>query len=116
MPILGYDRFQRTISFCKSNVPDVITKGLEPIKNDDEKVRKFGIDFGAQQCQELMDGGCRFLHFYTMNLEAAVIGVIKKLGILNTKKQLPFVKGTTEERRKEEVRPIFWANKPQSYF
>jgi methylenetetrahydrofolate reductase (NADPH) len=51
-----------------------------------------------------------------MNLETAVIKIITKLGIINTQRELPFVAGTTEERRKEEVRPIFWANMPQSYF
>lgn len=39
MPILGYDRFHRTIKFCNTNVPNKILDALEPIKNDDEKVR-----------------------------------------------------------------------------
>lgn len=50
-----------------------------------------------------------------MNLEAAVIKIIKGLGILNLKKELPFYKGHSTDRKKEEVRPIFWANKPSSY-
>lgn len=59
-----------------------------------------------------MDGGCRFIHYYTMNLEASIIKIIKGLGILNKRKELPFIKGTSTDRVKEEVRPIFWANKP----
>jgi len=43
MPILGYDRFQRTIQFCQTNVPKELGESLEAIKNDDEKVRDFGI-------------------------------------------------------------------------
>lgn len=66
-------------------------------------------------CQELIDGGERFIHFYTMNLETAVVRIIKGLGILNQKKQLPFYKGQSADRKNEEVRPIFWANKPSSY-
>lgn len=62
-----------------------------------------------------MEGGHRFLHYYTMNLEAAVIKVVKGLNILNTRKELPFIQATSEERQKEDVRPIFWANKPASY-
>jgi hypothetical protein len=42
-----------------------------------------------------MEGGCRFLHFYTMNLEAAVVKIIKGLGILKMKKELPFKKSTS---------------------
>lgn len=116
MPILGYDRFMRTVNFCKTNVPESLTQAIEPIKNDDEKVREFGVEFGIQQCQELIDGGVRFLHFYTMNLETACVKIIKGLGILNQKKSLPFYKGHTPDRQNESVRPIFWANKPTSYF
>jgi methylenetetrahydrofolate reductase (NADPH) len=61
-----------------------------------------------------MNAGCRFLHYYTMNLETAVILVLKGLNIINTQKGLPF-KGCSSERQKEDVRPIFWANKPESY-
>ena len=60
-----------------------------------------------------MDHGVRFLHFYTMNLEAAVVKIIKGLGILDRQKDLPFKKSS--KRLQEEVRPIFWAIKPKSY-
>lgn len=84
MPILGYERFAKTIKYCQTNVPDHLREALEPLKNDDEKVRQFGVDFCIKQSQELMDAGVRFLHYYTMNLETAVIKVIKGLNILNT--------------------------------
>jgi methylenetetrahydrofolate reductase (NADPH) len=61
-----------------------------------------------------MDNGCRFLHYYTMNLETAVIKVIQKLNIIDTQKRLPF-KYNSAERENEDVRPIFWSNKPTSY-
>ena len=61
-----------------------------------------------------MDAGVRFLHYYTMNLETAVIKVIKGLNILNTQKTLPY-KTNSAEREGEDVRPIFWSNKPISY-
>ena len=114
MPILGYERFSKTVKYCKTNVPKSLSSSLEPLKNDDEKVRKFGVDFCIQQSQELINVGCRFLHYYTMNLESAVIQVLKGLNIMNTRKSLPF-KGCSEDRSKEDVRPIFWANKPISY-
>ena len=49
-----------------------------------------------------------------MNLETAVIQTIQGLGILKTRKEHPFPQGCSN-RDKEEVRPIFWANKPASY-
>lgn len=90
-------------------------QALEPFKNDDEEVRKFGIEYAIKQCQELIDHGYRFLHFYTMNLERSVIDIIKGLGIIDTQKQLPFKKPSFKQRAKEEIRPIFWAIKPKSY-
>ena len=67
--------------------------------------------------KELMEGGCKFLHFYTMNLENSVVNIIKGLRILKSKKQLPFVQHPSAKRQSEdEIRPIFWANKPMSYF
>lgn len=114
MPILGYERFAKTVKYCKTNVPTHLKEALEPLKNDDEKVRDFGVKFCIDQSQELMDNGCKFLHYYTMNLETAVLKVIKGLKIIDTGRQLPFKKDSSE-RKTEEVRPIFWSNKPTSY-
>ena len=86
---------------------------MEPIKTDDEEVRKYGVQVLVKQCQELIDNEFRFIHFYTMNLESSVINIIKGLQILDTQKSLPFKK--CSGRKKEEVRPIFWAIKPKSY-
>lgn len=48
MPILGYERFQKTIDFCKTNVPKFLSDAIEPLKGDDEKVRNFGVEFGMK--------------------------------------------------------------------
>jgi methylenetetrahydrofolate reductase (NADPH) len=45
MPIMGYDKFHRTIRYCKTNVPQVLNDALELVKADDEKVREFGVEF-----------------------------------------------------------------------
>lgn len=65
-------------------MPPQLAAALEEIKADDEKVREFGVNHMVDMCKELMAGGSKFLHFYTMNLEAAVIKVIKQLGIMKT--------------------------------
>ena len=103
----------RRVEFCKTKVPEGVLQALEPIKNDDEEVRKFGIEFGVKQCQDFIKNGIRFLHFYTMNLERSVIEIISGLGILDVSRDLPFTKPSS--RTNEDVRPIFWAIKPKSY-
>ncbi len=72
------------INFSKTIVPKKILEALEPLKNDDEEVRRYGIEYGVEQCRDFMEHGFRFLHFYTMNLERSVIEIIKGLGILDT--------------------------------
>jgi methylenetetrahydrofolate reductase (NADPH) len=48
MPILGYDRFQRTVDFCKLSIPQSLTDKIDVLKADDEKVREFGVQFGIE--------------------------------------------------------------------
>lgn len=36
------------IEFCKTKVSNEMLEAIEPLKNDDEEVRKFGIKYGIQ--------------------------------------------------------------------
>ena len=82
----------RIIDFCKTITPPEIKESIEPLKGDDEKVRKYGIEFGIKQCKELIENGFKFIHLYTMNLEKSVIDIINGLGICDKQKELPFKK------------------------
>jgi len=88
---------------------------LEDIKDDEEKVRNYGIKFGIEQTKDLIDSGYRFIHYYTMNLETSVIKIIEGSGIIDKSKQLPFKVPTASSRKEECVRPIFWSNNYKSY-
>lgn len=115
MPILGYDKFMKMQKFTNTKVSQYVWDKLEELKQDDEAVRKFGVEVGVQMGKELMESGTRILHWYTMNLEKSVIEIINKLGIVDAQKPLPFRKPSLKTRENEEVRPIFWAIKPKSY-
>lgn len=115
MPIQGFGGFTKMTTLCQTKVPSHILEDLEPIKNDESKVKKYGIDLCVKMCQDLIEKGVRFLHFYTINLERSVAEVVSKLGIKNKRKRLPWTKPSFEGREDESVRPIFWANKPRSY-
>jgi len=114
MPIHGYAGFIRMTSTCKTFVPKAIFDELEPIKNDDEAVKNFGVKLGIQMCKELMQGGIKHLHFYTLNLEKSVVQILEGLSIIDpdVKRPLPW---RLAPKRKEDVRPIFWAHRPKSY-
>lgn len=115
MPILGYDKFMKMKKFTNTIVPAEIMAKLEEMKQDDEAVREYGVQVGVDMGKALMASGTRLLHWYTMNLEKSVIEIIKKLGITNPGKDLPFQRPSKEGRDNEDVRPIFWAIKPKSY-
>lgn len=117
MPIQNYNGFKRMTSFCKTAVPQEIIEALEPIKGDDARVKAYGIDLGSKMCQKLLDNGVPGLHFYTLNLERSVTRILEQLAFVTTRKSgaLPWKQSCVARRAGEDVRPIFWANRPKSY-
>merc|ERR1719487_1369443 len=118
MPIQSYGGFTRMTSLCKTKLPPSLMEDLEPIKDDDQKVKDFGVQLAIRSCQELVARGTPGLHFYTLNLETSVMRIIKGLGLIDEleTRELPWKQSAEKKRRGEDVRPIFWANRPQSYF
>lgn len=118
LPIHNYQRFLRFTDVCQIKVPDSVREALEPIKNDDAAVLAYGIELCAEMCKKLLDNGSPGLHFYTLNLESSAKGVLEKLGLsedCRTRRAFPWRPSTDIERRGEDVRPIFWSNRPKSY-
>lgn len=118
MPIQNYNGFIRMTSFCKTAVPAEVSEALELIKDDDDAVKQYGIDLGIQMCRKLIAAGAPGLHFYTLNLERSVAQILEGLAFITPKLngQLPWKQSLVANRsKKEEVRPIFWANRPRSY-
>eukprot|EP00916_Digyalum_oweni_P016732 GHVL01027421.1.p1 GENE.GHVL01027421.1~~GHVL01027421.1.p1 ORF type:complete len:394 (+),score=57.63 GHVL01027421.1:505-1686(+) len=118
MPIQSYNGFKRMVNFCKTNVPKYIYDRIEPIKDDEQAVKDFGIELATHMCRELMRNGVEGLHFYTLNLEVSVMKIICELDLFSPNtcnRTLPWRPSTFFKRSKEDVRPIFWSNRPQSY-
>ncbi len=84
MCINAYPGFKKMSKFCKTRVPQWLEDKMESIKDDDAAVKQFGIEFGAQTCRELTDMGVKVLHFYTLNLEKVVYGIMDELGLSTT--------------------------------
>lgn len=81
MCINAYPGFKKMSKFCKTRVPKALEEKMESLKDDAAAVKAFGVEFGAQVCQTLIDFGVEGLHFYTLNLEKVVYGITDKLGI-----------------------------------
>ena len=119
MPIHNYARFLKFTQFCQVSVPNSVTVQLEPIKYDDSSVINYGIDQASGMCQKLIENGVPGIHFYTLNLENSVSAILKSLGLVSSQgiiKELPWRQSTSGSRKtSEDVRPIYWSNRPVSY-
>ncbi|ETO18737.1 methylenetetrahydrofolate reductase [Reticulomyxa filosa] len=124
MPIQTYNSFVRIVSFSNVTVPDEVWKQLEAIKEDDEKVRAFGIEYCTQMCKKILQRGInvRASFFFFFFVRYVMTRRFQRISLedssLKKKK-----KGTEKknERTKlcractETVRPIFWSNRDSSY-
>jgi methylenetetrahydrofolate reductase (NADPH) len=88
MCITGAAGFFKMTAFCKTRVPESLRTTLTALQADEDsedKIKEFGIQFGAEQCRQLLAGDepPPVLHFYTLNLEKVVYGVLIELGLLS---------------------------------
>lgn len=115
MPIQNYGTFLKVTRFCEP--PAEVLAALEPIRNDDAAVKEYGVSLLAEICQKLLGNGVPGLHFYTMNLEQSVTEILHEIGIVpqRIERSLPWRSSANVRRSREDVRPIFWANRPKSY-
>ncbi|KAG9128921.1 hypothetical protein Leryth_009659 [Lithospermum erythrorhizon] len=118
MPINNYKGFLRMTGFCKTKIPEDIMAALEPIKDNEEAVKAYGIHLGTEMCKKIMAHGIKTIHLYTLNMEKSALAILMNLGVIEESKisrPLPWKRPTNLNRVKEGVRPIFWANRPKSY-
>ncbi|XP_060183664.1 probable methylenetetrahydrofolate reductase (NADH) [Lycium barbarum] len=118
MPINNYKGFLRMTGFCKTKIPEEIMAALEPIKDNEEAVKAYGIHLGTEMCKKILATGIKTLHLYTLNMEKSALAIMMNLGLIEESKisrPLPWRRPTNIFRVKEDVRPIFWANRPKSY-
>ncbi|KAL6066042.1 Methylenetetrahydrofolate reductase [Balamuthia mandrillaris] len=121
MPIQTYGGFKRMTTLCKTFVPEHITNALEPIQSDDSAVKSYGVKLCIEMCKRLLEAGIPGLHFYTLNLEKSVTRILRGLELIGgdapaSRRYLPWrCSAHLERKEQEEVRPIFWSNRPRSY-
>ena len=58
-------------------MPAEIMAALEPIKDNEEAVRAYGIHLGTEMCKKILAHDIRTLHLYSLNLEKSVLGILQ---------------------------------------
>lgn len=106
------------VDLSKLEVPQEIIDNINPIKENDEAIRNYGIDQTVKIIRQLFESGeVLGFHFYTLNREVATIQILKRVGMWcqDPKRPLPWKQTANPARMEEEIRPIFWSSRPKSY-
>ena len=79
MPITDLNKIRKFASFCKATIPKTVEDRMSGVVDKPEEMQKIGIGLAIEQCEDLLDNGIQYLHFYTMNRSDAVIEIIDAL-------------------------------------
>jgi len=57
-------------------IPAEITAALDPIKDNEEAVKAYGIHLGTEMCKKILASGIKTLHLYTLNMEKSALAIL----------------------------------------
>ncbi len=80
LPFLNAAQIKRFTSLCGSRLPTPILQKIEQYANDDESVRKLGVEVCTELCEKLMNRVAGF-HFYCLNRVTSTAEILKNLGM-----------------------------------
>lgn len=81
MLVTNYKGFKKMNALCKTRCPPEVQAAFEKAKDFNEEMKKAGIKVATKICKKLLASGVSGLHFYTLNLDDAVVGVLHKLDL-----------------------------------
>ncbi|MDD5303981.1 MAG: methylenetetrahydrofolate reductase [NAD(P)H] [Elusimicrobia bacterium] len=79
MPVTAYAQLKRFQSMCGARIPDELEARMARVQADPEAVLREGVEWGARQCRELLDGGAPGIHFYTLNRSHSTTEILTQL-------------------------------------
>jgi methylenetetrahydrofolate reductase (NADPH) len=79
MPITDCRKIEEFANFCNATIPARIRQKMTPVFDKPEDMRKIGVEYAVEQCEDLIRNGVRYLHFYTMNKSDTVSEIIEAL-------------------------------------
>ena len=85
MPIQSYQILRRTTKLSHASLPADLLKRLEPVKGDDEAVKRVGIDVFSEIINTMKGTSSpapRGFHFYTLNLEKVVTKILERCKLI----------------------------------
>jgi methylenetetrahydrofolate reductase (NADPH) len=83
-PVINVATAKRFTAVNGAEFPDWLSERLDPVADDDDEVRKIGIEVATQLGQDLLDHGVPGLHIYTLNRSASAKELWNNLGLGRT--------------------------------
>jgi len=81
MPVTNAKSVKRMSEMAGAEFPAWLEQRLRAVEDDDAAMRAVGIAAATELCRELMAGGVRSFHFYTLNRSSATREIYANLGL-----------------------------------
>ena len=79
LPIISFKQLEKMLSLAKVSVPKKLIQKLETYKDNKEDIKKIGIDFATEQCQNLIENNIKGIHFYTLNKSYSTLKILDNI-------------------------------------
>jgi methylenetetrahydrofolate reductase (NADPH) len=79
LPFLSTEQIKRFTSLCGAKLSGELCRQLEAFANDDESVRKVGVEVCTDLCRQLLDHGVPGIHFYCLNRVPSCTEIMRNL-------------------------------------
>lgn len=79
MPVISLKQIQKMLSLAKVSVPKAFLERLDKHSEDNDYIKKLGIDFASYQCQQLIDAEVLGLHFFTLNKAHSTANILENI-------------------------------------
>ena len=80
LPVTSCKQLDKMTLLAKTEVPKKMRETFERHQDDKDYMKKYGIEYAAQQCSGLLKFGVKGLHFYTLNKAESVSRILTELG------------------------------------
>jgi glycine hydroxymethyltransferase len=83
MCLNGLAGLKRMTDLCKTRVPEGVMKAADEAGAvSDDAFKAWGVKYMTEVCRQCLGGGAPGLHFYTLNLENATLGMLQGLNLI----------------------------------
>ena len=81
MPVTNVKSVKRMSEMAGAEFPKELEARLREFEDDEDAMRAVGVEAASELCRELMAGGVRSFHFYTLNRSSATREIYANLGL-----------------------------------